>query len=839
MRTLPLALLLALPAAAQDLKVQLLTTPSWPAGLGITRTSGVSWGDLDGDGWVDFFGAYSGQVWRNREGRDWARYPDVLAPKSRYGQAIADYDNDGDGDVATEPRSNVDEGMNLLQNLFGVTQWVDVASDPNIVDVKPYGNAETNAWADVDFDGWIDLFVPVYPSWVYGAPGNFFLHSLGPTGPGGEVRFTEMSAQAGLDNVPGTVRPEGTEFHDVDSDGDLDLYSGGALYSNRSTPGVPLFDALDPSTSGIPYPDVLDEGLVFLDYDLDGDLDLLISWCVGPPRIRMLENRGDGRFFLTPEKVIEDNAATHCLGVTRADFDGDGDIDFTTSDVFHRNTFVETGNREFVPATHTIPPDHLSQSTLAWADWDRDGDLDLLIGTGLDQGYLYDNTLYDDATPLAERRYARVRPARDSAAVARGLENEFGATAELRVEGDPAAWRRRQLVSSSGGYVNQHEYALHFGLPADPLPSDPEHDLRFDVVVDFPSDPAVGMERVDRRVNPVLGRIDLAELTDREITVLRGGRVLLNGCTYEPVAGNATRMHTSTGGLAVPDDAAPLTDPTDAPNADWYVGLDFDTQLATGPLRLKEVLLDGRVDATAPTCSGPEERLVVWDVTDPQQPFRVPNGRRDVVRNGRNHRTALAMDTLLAPQRDYRVVARVDLLRATPIAAPAVDGPLTVHGGLSFQDLSPCDGIAVAAASVDAGQAYLAVRVTEDVVDLWVDQGRALAGGGGTAQLTGTGSFEPGTTVELRLSGAPPFRDTVLVVGEAVACRPLAGGVLFPRPDQTLRLATDAGGEWVTTFPVPASYEPGDSLHFQVWWEDAGAPEARAASNALSGTVAF
>lgn len=827
-------------AAGQDLQVELLKTANWPNGLDIVQCGPPTWADFDGDGWADFFGARTGEVWRNLGGADWEKLPDALPEAGRYGAAAGDYDNDGFPDIATEPRTFVKERMILLRNLGSAGRFEDVTYDPGILDVVPWGDAETNVWADVDFDGNLDLFVPVYPPWAMNGPGNFFLHNLGPTGPKGAYRFTELSAQANLDNPPGTARPEGAEFCDVDSDGDLDLYSNGTLYQNRSTPGAPFFADLDSQASGIEYRDVLDEGVAFFDYDMDGDFDVLISWCGNPPRIRMLENRGDGRFFLTAEKVIENNFATDCIGVSHADWDGDGDVDFTTQSVFRRNMRVETGERKFLVASHPIPPDQLGNTAFAWADWDKDGDPDLLIGTfGSTFGYLYDNTLYGDATPDGDRRFVRVRVVRDSDAVERGLETEFGASVEVVVEGDAPGVRRRGLVSSAGGYVNQHEYVLHFGLPEDPLPQDPDKDLRFSLVVDFPSDPAVGLQRVDRRVNPALGRLDLADLVDREITVYRSGRAVIDGCVYEPLAGDPGLLATSTSGLVLTDDAAPLTDPVDAPNADWYVGVDFDTNLAAGPLRLKEVLFDGRADAAAVTCSGLEERLAVWDVTDPQNPFVVPGGRADLVRDARNHRAYVPLDAALEPARRYRVVARVDRLRATPLAAPVVDGPLTVHGGLSFQDLAPCDGVAVTAATPDPQAVFVAVRVAADPGPLWVDQGHALAGASGVAELGGSGSLEPGTPIDLTLTGGPPSQDTILVIGGAAQCLPLAGGILFPATDALVRLPTDPSGGWSWSGTVPPGHEPGASLHFQVWWADAGGPEGRAASNALSGTTSF
>src|SRR4029079_6367845 len=101
-----------------------------------------------------------------------------------------------------------------------------------------------------DGDARLDAFLPVYPQWDLG-PGNFFLYNLGPTGPLNDYRYTELSSTDGLDNPPGTSRPEGAQFADVDLDGDPDLFSNGTLYRNVSTSGQPRFDALTEAASGV------------------------------------------------------------------------------------------------------------------------------------------------------------------------------------------------------------------------------------------------------------------------------------------------------------------------------------------------------------------------------------------------------------------------------------------------------------------------------------------------------------------------------------------------------------------------------------------------------------
>ena len=119
--------------------------------------------------------------------REQGRNGEILGARFPVGSSLVDTDEDGLPDIGTEPRDNPgDQNMHLLKNLGGVANFVDVTLDPAIVDVVPWGNSETLCWADVDHDGHLDAFLPVYPFWTARTgPGNFFLHSLGPTGPGG------------------------------------------------------------------------------------------------------------------------------------------------------------------------------------------------------------------------------------------------------------------------------------------------------------------------------------------------------------------------------------------------------------------------------------------------------------------------------------------------------------------------------------------------------------------------------------------------------------------------------------------------------------------------------
>ncbi len=703
------------PAADDDVNLSLWTDPTYPSGLPIGDTYGISWGDYDADGFIDLFALKSGKLWRNLGGASWALAADLdtILPRAdfRYGSSFGDYNNDGLPDIATEPRKDYDHDgddtlFHLLENLGGGPNFSDVAGLPAIVDVQPFGDSETLAWGDVNCDGNLDLFVPVYPSWAAG-PGNFFLFNLGATGPGGAYRFAEMSATVGLDNPPGTSRPEGAQFVDLDYDGDMDLYSNGTLYRNVSTLTTPAFEALSSGASGIGLAGALDEGAMLVDYDLDGDYDLLAVY--DHDGVRIWEAYGDGTYFPAELTVVESPFIGLGLGMSGEDWDNDGDTDFTTREIFRRNMLVETGQRIFRVASHTVPAEHLTSATPAWADWDRDGDLDCALGNWGDEGHLYENTLYTAATPDANRRHLRVRAVGNSQTVAAGLENQYATSVEVHLLNGPDDYRRKKFVASGHGYLNQNDYTLQFGLPADSDPGDPSEDLHFDLTIDYPNIPADGLWRVDKHVNPVLGDVNLADLTDREIKVFRCGEVSIDGVLHEPYPLAVSGLTTTTGGLAAPTTTQPLPVPTIAVGPDAYVGLSFNTLQATGNLRLREIILDGTLADATPGCPSDGHNLALWDVTDPQAPTIVVGSTLNRTTSSRNRRNSFRTEVVLEPGRLYRLVAHVAAYRATTIAAPVDHGPVEVTGGLLYEDLSACDGQAVVGAT-ETSEVHLALR---------------------------------------------------------------------------------------------------------------------------------
>ncbi len=822
--------------ASDDLPLRLWTNATFPGGLDFGNTNGISFGDYDHDGWIDVVNSSGKKIWRNLAGVDWVEQVD-LSPWLNdffvpYGCAVADYDNDQRPDIANEPRGDC---VHVLHSL-GNDDFEDVALDPAIVD-DPMCTAmcETNSVADVDGDGNLDWFFPIYGI-NGGSIGNRFLYNLGPDA-NGVYAFHEMVTEAGLENPPIGQLPEGAGFADFDFDGDLDLYACVAIYRNVSSAGTPSFELLDPTASGMSFGLDAEEGAGLFDYDMDGDIDLCLFHVNSSVGLRMYENRGDGNFKVQSRGLFDGAFIGLPLGLSFEDWDNDGDVDVSSSEIFRRNQFIESdGGRHFTIATHSIDPTHISEATPAWGDFDRDGDVDAAIGNWASTGHLYDNTTYDATTAPELKRHLRVKPVRDSDLFDDGLETEFGAQVTIVPLDHPTDVNRRtKVVSTSGGYLNQNEYTLHFALPTDPDP-DPNQDVHFRVIVDFKGNAAQMTVRVDRHVNPVLGDLDLAQLQEREIVIYRSGRVRIDGCDFIPGA-SLEPLTTVNGGLVMAGLTTAIPAPIAAPAGDWFIGMEIDTRGATSAQRIEELVVDGKL-ASGVDCGGLLGNTFVWDVTDPLNPMLAAGGMRNFAIRPRNDRNYYALDATLEPGRLYRLAVRVQALRATTITGPLLDGPFLTTGGLSFQDASPCDGAAISAASVDPTRLYCTVRFRSEPTGAFADLGHALTGTQGTPRLTMGGDLRPLSLVTADVDGALANAPIWLVIGLTPTCLPFAGGVLVPAPDVVLSGAsTDANGAMSYSECLGDDLPGGESFFLQALVLDPGAARGFSMTNAVSATT--
>ncbi|MFZ1806321.1 MAG: FG-GAP-like repeat-containing protein [Cyclobacteriaceae bacterium] len=223
-----------------------------------------------------------------------------------------DYDNNGLLDLFV---SNQDSE----ELLFSQTS-LDVFTKITTGEIVTFNSrTNTNAWADYDNDGDMDVFVlnnsdgPPSPNRLYKNNGD-----------GTFTHVTGLAFDADLD-----AGAFGASWGDYDNDGDMDLFlavqegAANLLYRNNGAGGSYNFTKVtgSPVTSPITTPFF---GSAWGDIDNDGDLDLLLSGVLGENII--YKGDGAGNFgAITNEKFNDSRLAN--FGVSLGDYDNDGFLD--------------------------------------------------------------------------------------------------------------------------------------------------------------------------------------------------------------------------------------------------------------------------------------------------------------------------------------------------------------------------------------------------------------------------------------------------------------------------------------------------------------------------------
>jgi hypothetical protein len=284
---------------------------------GLSRT--IKAADIDNDGDLDILtgGAYGTQLKLFK--RDGAGWTDATAqlpqqPTSIGDAEFGDVDNDGDLDVvladwgSATPASGAGGRTRLYLNNAGTFTEATATQMPETL-VKWSWDLEL---ADVDNDWDLDVLV----SCKLCTTSYLFRND-------GMGHFTNDA-----DALPHFSNNYEFEPMDIDKDGDLDLVTINDgpnvtehIFVNR---GDGTFtDETTMRLAGTANPAGADDNVaVWLDYDADGDVDLLIG-SLGTDRL--LANDGTGKFTLVAAATPNDTNAT--LGLAAADFDGDGRID--------------------------------------------------------------------------------------------------------------------------------------------------------------------------------------------------------------------------------------------------------------------------------------------------------------------------------------------------------------------------------------------------------------------------------------------------------------------------------------------------------------------------------
>jgi FG-GAP-like repeat len=315
--------------------------------------------------------------------------------------ALADLDGDGDLDLVAGAS---DGTFSYFRNTGTATApaFAAITDGSNPLNSQDVGDASTPALGDLDGDGDIDL--------VSGELGGAFFYFLN-TGTVLAPAFTPITdASNPLDgqDVGSNSNPA---LGDLEGDGDLDVVAGDstgafALFENTATATSPGFVARsggDNPLSGFSV--ALRSAPALGDFDGDGDLDLVSGRDDGG--FAAFQHLGSR---LVPRIVAEmpltgvavDALATPTLG----DLDGDGDLDLVSGDrlgqfLYFRN-IGSAINAAFVAVTGTGNPfDGLGvgdYSAPALGDFDGDGDLDLVSGE-LYGHFLYFENTGDAKTP--------------------------------------------------------------------------------------------------------------------------------------------------------------------------------------------------------------------------------------------------------------------------------------------------------------------------------------------------------------------------------------------------------------------------------------------------------
>ncbi|MCX6301385.1 MAG: VCBS repeat-containing protein [Bacteroidia bacterium] len=193
------------------------------------------------------------------------------------------------------------------------------------------------------------------------------------------------------------VNNSSSAWADYDRDGDLDILLTGddvsKIYRNN---GNNTFT----EQTGIILQGVNNSSVAWGDYDNDGYPDILLSGC-SPSGVISRVYRNNGNNTFTEQTSIALQGV--CNGsVSWADYDNDGDPDILLSGSGITRIYSNNGDNTFTWQTGIVLQ-NTDGSSAAWSDYDRDGDPDLLL-TGWNNSRIYrnnGNNFFTDQTGIS------------------------------------------------------------------------------------------------------------------------------------------------------------------------------------------------------------------------------------------------------------------------------------------------------------------------------------------------------------------------------------------------------------------------------------------------------
>jgi len=273
------------------------------------------------------------------------------------GAEWVDYDTDGDldliyyghNDYVAEPQTRI------LKNNQGVFSAVDTLLPPLALGTINSGDYDNDGDLDILMSGYTSFSPISFIRGVYKNDDGIF-----------------VPADTVLADLAGCV----SDWGDYDNDGDLDILLTGfvqneggitKIYRNDSTNFVDIF---------APLIGVIDGSVAWGDYDNDGDLDVLLSGYSTEGNVTRIYRNDNGEFTDTYMPLVGVTYSSATFG----DYDDDGDLDILVSGLTDEGAITKIYRNDkgaYYDIQANLPMER--SSTVKWGDYDNDGDLDVIL----------------------------------------------------------------------------------------------------------------------------------------------------------------------------------------------------------------------------------------------------------------------------------------------------------------------------------------------------------------------------------------------------------------------------------------------------------------------------
>jgi penicillin G amidase len=409
-----------------------------------------AWADFDNDGNPDLFvGFRRGHLNRLYRNAGNGRFVDVAAQvgladgEDTRAAAWGDFDGDGQMDLYVGFARNAAVPNKLYRNDGDGKHFTEVGRKMGVDFV---GESRQISWIDYDNDGRVDLFV------AFRDRPNALFHNEGD-------HFRDVAAELGVADPRKTV---GGVWFDMDQDGRLDLFvanqdgDNNGFFHNEGDRFVDIAPKLGMDGAGRPavFGGV---GPTVADFNNDGLLDLFVA-NYGPNEL--FKNLGGGRFKdVAPETGVA--GEYHAVSSAWGDYDNDGRPDLYVTAYIngirnYRDYLYHNDADHFTDVTPAIILKHDGDHGVQWADFDRDGALDLALANNEPEGSHF---LFRNLLPPARAKQSLQVFVLDE----KGHYTKQGSEVRVYISGTRTLIGTN-IVDTGSGYCSQNATPAHFGL---------------------------------------------------------------------------------------------------------------------------------------------------------------------------------------------------------------------------------------------------------------------------------------------------------------------------------------------------------------------------------------